>query len=104
METFLYQHNHTNILKEATCFKNSSKPSTTDLFLTNNSFYFQNTEKFFSVLSDFHKLVTTTLKISIPKNKPLRINYRNYKHFNEHSFNKDIKLAFNNTDIQTCEK
>ena len=103
MENFLYQHNLTNIVKEGTCFKNSSKPSTIDLFLTNNSSYFQNTKTFFTGLSDFHKLVTTTLKISIPKNKPLQINYRNYKHFNEYSFNEDLKLAFNNTDIQTSD-
>ena len=44
------------------------------------------------------------LKISIPKNKPLQINYRNYKHLNEYSFNKGLKLVFSNTDIQTCEK
>ena len=48
-------------------------------------------------------MLTVTLKISIPKNKPLQINYRNYKHFNDDSFNEDLKLAFNNTDIQTCE-
>ena len=71
METFLYQHNLTYIVKEGTYFKNSSKPSTIDLFLANNSSYFQNTKTFFTGLSDFHKLVTTTLKISIPKNKPL---------------------------------
>ena len=34
----------------------------------------------------------------------MQINYRNYKHFNEYSFNEDLKLAFNNTDIQTCEE
>ena len=104
METFLYQHNLTNIVKGSTCFKNSSKPSTINLFLTNNISYFQNTKTFFTGLSDFHKLVTKTPKISIPKNKPLHINYKNYKHFNEYSFNDDLKLAFNNTDIQTCEE
>ena len=104
METFLYQHNLTNIVKGSTCFKNSSKPSTINLFLTNNGSYFQNTKTFFTGLSDFHKLVTITPKISIPKNKPLHINYKNYKHFNEYSFNDDLKLAFNNTDIQTCEE
>ena len=66
-----------NIVKESTCFKNSSKPSTIDLFLANNSSYFQNTKTFFTGLSDFHKLVTATLKIIIPKNKHLKINYRN---------------------------
>ena len=49
-------------------------------------------------------MVTTTLKISIRKNKPSQINYRNYKHFNEYSFNEELKLAFNNTDTQTCEE
>ena len=44
------------------------------------------------------------LKISFPKTTPLQINYRNYKHVNEYSFNKDLKLAFSNTDIQTCEE
>ena len=104
METFLYQHNLENIVKEGICFKNSSKPSTTDLFLTNNSSYFQNTKTFFTGLSDSHKLVTTMLKISIPKNKPLQTNYRNYKHLNEYSFNEDLKLAFSNTDIQTYKE
>ena len=32
METFLYQYNLKNIVKEGTRFKNSSKPSTIDLF------------------------------------------------------------------------
>ena len=62
------------------------------------------TQKIFKGLSDFHKLVTTMLKISFPKTKPLQINYRNYKHVYEYSFNEDLKLAFSNTDIQTCEE
>ena len=104
METFLYQHNLKNIVKESTCFKNSLKPSTIDLFLTNSSSYFQNTKTFFTGLSEFHKLVTTMLKISFPKRKPLEVNYRNFKHLDEFSFNEDLKLAFDNTDVQTCEE
>ena len=34
----------------------------------------------------------------------MQINYRNYRHFNKNSFNEDLKLAFNNTDIRTCEE
>ena len=34
----------------------------------------------------------------------MHINFKNYKHFNEYSFNEDLKLVFNNTDIQTCEE
>ena len=65
MRLFLYQHNLENIVEEGTCFKNSSKSSTSDLFLMNNSSYFQNTKRFFPGLSDFHKLVTTMLEISL---------------------------------------
>ena len=60
--------------------------------ITNNSSYFKNTKTFFTGLSDFHKLVTTTLKISIPKSKALQINYRNYKHLNKYSLNEDLKI------------
>ena len=62
-------------------------------FKTNNSSYFQNTKTFFIGLSDFHKLVATMLKISFPKSKPLKINYSNYKHLDEFSFNEDLKLV-----------
>ena len=101
METFLYQHNLENIVKERTRFKNSSKPSNIDLFFTNNSSYFKNAKKFLMGLSDFHKLVTAMPKISFPKTKPLEINYRNYKHLNEYRINKARKLDFNDSDIQT---
>ena len=97
MKTFLYQHNLENIVKEGTRLKNSSKPSTINLFLTNNSSICR-TQRF-TGLSDFHKLVTTMLKFSIPKNKPLKINDRNYKHLNEYRLIEDLKLAFSNTDV-----
>ena len=55
-------------------------------------------------LSDFHKLVIIMLKISFPKNKSLQMNYKNYEDLYEYSFNEDLKLAFINTEIQTCEE
>ena len=104
METFFYQFNFQNIVKKGTCFKNSSKPSTTNLFLTNDSSYFQNTKTFITGLSEFHKLVTKMLKMSFPKDKPLQINYRKYKHINEYSFNEDLKVTSSNTNIQICKE
>ena len=50
IETFLYQHDFKNLIKESTCFKNSSKSTIVDLFLTNTSTYFQ-TQKQFSHVS-----------------------------------------------------
>ena len=66
METFPYRKKEV-LVKEGTCFKNSLKPFTIDLFSANNTSYFQNTKRFFIGLSDFPKLVTTMLKISFPK-------------------------------------
>ena len=61
MEVFLYQHYLEYIVKEGTYFKNSSKLSTVELFLTNNSSYFQTVKTIFvglliynmGVLNDF---------------------------------------------------
>ena len=47
METFLYQNNLGNIVKEGACFKHSSKLSTIDSFLTNNSFISRTRKHFY---------------------------------------------------------
>ena len=39
----LYQHDLYNLVKVGTCFKNSSKPTSIDFFLTSKNTYFQNT-------------------------------------------------------------
>ena len=70
---FFYQHECKSLVKEKTCFKiisNPSCPSCIDLFLTDNTFSFQDTKNVSTDLSDFHKLVLSVLKTSIVKNKP----------------------------------
>ena len=62
LSNFLYQHDLYNLVKVGTCFKNSSKPTYIDLFLTTKNKHFQNTVAVCSGLSDFHKLVLTVLK------------------------------------------
>ena len=62
------------MVKEGTCFKNPSKRPTNDF-----SFF-----------------------MNLPKNKPLQIDHKNYKHLNESSFNGDPTLAFSNNDSQAC--
>ena len=44
------------------------------------------------------------LKITFQKNKPLKINYRKYKFFDEIAFNEDLKFAFDNNEILNCEQ
>ena len=43
LSNFLYQHDLYNLAKVSTCFKNSSKPTSMDLFLTTKNTHFQNT-------------------------------------------------------------
>ena len=43
LSEFLYQYGSKNIVKDKTCFKNPDNPSSIDLFLTNNTYSFQNT-------------------------------------------------------------
>ena len=81
IESFLYEHELSNLVKEKTWFKNMQNPSCIDLLLTNNSYAFQQTTTVCSGLSDCHKLVLTVLKTSIPRGNPRQITYRDYKKF-----------------------
>ena len=91
LSNFLYQHDLYNLVKVGTCFKNSSKPTSIDLFLTTKNTHFQNTVAVCSGLSDFHKLVLTVLK-TFDKNEPFQVLYREYKNFNFESFNEDLQI------------
>ena len=104
LSNFLYQHDIYNLVKVGTCFKNSSKPTSIDLFLTTKNTHFQNTVAECSGLSDFHKLVLTILKTLFDKNNPYEILYRDYKNFNSESFNEDLQNILSTTQINTCKQ
>ena len=52
-----------NLVREPTCFKNLDNPSCIDLFLTNCSRSFQDTQVIETGLSDFYKINLTVLKM-----------------------------------------
>ena len=94
-----------NLVREPTCFKNPDNPSCIDLFLTNCSRSFQNTQVIETGLSDFHKMNLTVLKMFFTKQKHETIFYRNYKKFDNLKFkealNRDLmKHDLNNTDYE----
>ena len=91
IDSFIYEHDLHNLVKEKTCFKSVENPSCIDLILTNNAMAFQNTTTVFTGLSDFHKLVLTVLKTSITKGKPQKITYTDYKNFDSVRFNDEPK-------------
>ena len=103
-DSFLYQHDLKNLVKEKTCFKNVSNPTYIDLSLTNQVFSFQNIINVATGLSDFHKLILTVLKTSFSKNKSKKISYRDYKNFNSNIFYDKLHYVFSNLIIDTCDK
>ena len=64
------------------------------MFLTNNSFAFQNTITAFTGLSDSHKSVSTVLKTTFSTNKPKELLYRDYKKSNSSNFHDHLKDYF----------
>ena len=95
MQDFCNIYNLKCLVKEPTCFKNPDNPSCIDLLLTNKYRSLQNTTVFESRLSDFHKFTITVMKISLHKQKPKVINYRNYKTFNNSMFRTDFLAKIN---------
>ena len=70
IDSFLYEYNLKNLIKEKTCFKNPENPSCIDLFLTNSPLSFQNSRTMCIGLSDCHKMILTVFKTTFPKTKP----------------------------------
>ena len=103
LDSFLYQHELKNLVKEKACFKNVSNPSCIDLLLTNSALSFQHTETVSTGLSDFHKLVLTVSKTNRKANQGKFIT-RNYKKFGYLKFNVDFKNAFAHEKIESCIK
>ena len=87
IDSFVYEHELHNLVKEKPYSKSVHNPSCIDFILTNNGLIFQNAIAAFTGLSDFHKLVLTVLKSSITKCKLQKITHRDYKNFDSVRFN-----------------
>ena len=78
MKDFCSLNGLKNITNEPTCYKNSGKPSCSDLILKNQPTLFQSSVVLETGLSEFHLLTVTEFKMSFQKCKPHIITYRNY--------------------------
>ena len=100
MQEFCESYFLENVVKKPTCFKNSAKPTCIDLIITNKPGMFQNAKTYETGLSDFHKLVVSTTKLSHKKRPPRMIKYRDYKKFSkEHFKNSLYEKLINNTKL-----
>ena len=86
MHEFCNSYNLNSLCHKSTSYKNPEKSSWIDLFLTNSSMSFQNTQTIKMALSDFLKLVVTILKMCLPNNQPKAITFRDYKNFGKSRF------------------
>ena len=57
----------------------------------------------FTGLSDFHKLVLSIFKTTFCKYKPKEIIRRNFKNFEEESFNQELKNNLINSSTESYE-
>ena len=69
MKNFCEIYDLRSLVKELTRFKNPENPSCIDLILTNKLRSFIKTGVIETELSDYHKLVTTVMKMHFPKSK-----------------------------------
>ena len=80
-----------NLVHFPTCFMSEANPSTIDLIITNKPKSFQNTTGVSTGISDFHKMVLTSMKTTFPKAVRKEIIYRDMKNFDENAFKRDLK-------------
>ena len=95
LRNFLEEYEAKNLVKENTFFKSVSNPSCIDLFLTNNP------HKFWTGLSDYHKMIITAMKGYFKKNKPKKISYREYRNGNKEDFRSELRCVLNTNDTST---
>ena len=79
ISNFLSDYEPSNLVHFPTCFKNVENPSSIDLILASKACSFQNTIEISTGLSDFHKIVLTSMKAKFPKLPEKVITYRNMK-------------------------
>ena len=79
------------LVKEPTCFKSLENPSKIYLFISNSPLSFQRTCAIDTGLSDFHRMIITVLKSSVPKSQPRYIMYRRLKNIDDEFFEQRTK-------------
>ena len=99
MKTFCENYNLQNLIRQPTCYKNLSRPTSIDLILTNVLRSFQSTCVIETGLSDFHLMTLTVMKKSFKKFQPRIINCRSYKHFSNDTFRKDLIDKLSNEEL-----
>ena len=85
----------TNLIKHDTCLTNMSM-SSIDVILTNRPRSFQKSSALSIDLSDYHKLIVTSMRSHLPRQSSKQIRYRSFRKFDADTYVSDIsKINFN---------
>ena len=95
LKTFCKPYSFSSLIKQPTCFKNSRSPSCIDLMLTNKPHSFQKKCVIETGLSGFHRMTISVLKMHFRKLPPKRINYRDFKKFDNERFMDSLLYTLN---------
>ena len=79
-----------SLIRQPTCYKSPSNPTSTGLIQTNVHQKFQSTCVLETGLSDFHLMTVTVMRKIFKKLKPRTINYRYYKHFSNEAYRESL--------------
>ena len=86
-----------NLIRGNTCVT-VGHASSIDVNLTNKKLSFKNSGTVTTGVSDFHKMLLTTIRPYYEKLEPNKIQYRSYKNFNKQKFLRDLE----NTLFHLC--
>ena len=81
IKNFCVAYSLTSIINKSTCYKNPEKPSSFNLILTNCPRFFWSSSVLELSLSDFRKMVTTVMEITLRKMEQSKRDY--YSNLNE---------------------
>ena len=94
---FCDENNLKNLIKVPICFKNSERPTSIDMMLTNSYKSFQNSCAIEMGLSAFHKMIVTILKTCFQKN-------RDYENFSEEEYREFlVNLVSGHDQYPSCD-
>ena len=79
-----------SLIRQPTCCKSRSNPTSIGLIQTNVHQKFQSTCALETGLSDFHLMTVTVMRKIFKKLKPRTINYRYYKHFSNEAYRESL--------------
>ena len=79
-----------SLIRQPTCCKSPSNPTSIGLIQTNVHQKFQSTCALETGLSDFHLMTVTVMRKIFKKLKPRTINYRYYKHFSNEAYRESL--------------